>query len=595
VVGLGEDEAYELLEVAVMARLIIESRPGWFEFSHGLVRDTLYRDLRLGRRARLHARVADAIEVVHGDDLQPFVGRLAYHAAAAHDASRTVRYARLAAEQAERTSSFDEAVRFWEQALSAHDGVAARPRASGASGERARLLLRLGAAHRGAGDTTACAAALDQALEAADEADDLVLLGEAALAYGEMGLWQAPPYGTVDATVVRAIERALEGTAEDDLVFRARLLTGLAVATYYDDTARDRSRRLAREAVVVARAAGDPQVRANALVELIMTLDGAPDLTEERAVAEELRSVLAAAQEITFEVAAPARMRLTRLRFMGGDGTNLDREVARATQQAIEARHEVVRLWALWAETGVAVMRGRLAEAERLAGTAFELHQRLGLWGAPETYALHMVPVWREQDRLAEVEPLVREPMEASEHPGARKLWGVFLLEAGDVEGVAALLGDDPVPRPRDWTWLAEICVTAELAAAAGSPCREELYAILARLDPRIVVMDGPWACYGATSHYLGLLAASLGRPAIAIGHMEDAVRLHDRAGAVLWSVRSRFHLAAALGDDARAELAASAAREMATAHGLVRLQRGLHDLAGAREGKQRSISSTAP
>src|SRR5690606_29258748 len=94
VVGLGEDDTYELLEVAVMARLGVEVRPGCFAFSHGLVRDTLYRDLGLGRRARLHARVVDAIEAVHGDDLQPFVEQLAHHAVAARDGLRTARYAR---------------------------------------------------------------------------------------------------------------------------------------------------------------------------------------------------------------------------------------------------------------------------------------------------------------------------------------------------------------------------------------------------------------------------------------------------------------------------------------------------------------------
>lgn len=582
VVGLGEDETYELLEVAVMARLVTESTPGCFEFSHGLVRDTLYGDLGIGRRARLHARVVDAIEVVHASDVQPYVEQLAHHASAAGDAVRTGRYARLAAAEAERTSSFEEAVRWWKQALASLDAISGPSPNEDTVAERARLLLRLAAAHRGGGEAAACAAALDGALDAAERSGDLALLGEAALDYGEVVLWQTPPYGTVEPRVVRAIERALDSTSEDDHRSRARLLTGLAVAIYYDEAARDRSRRLARQAVATARSAADPSVLAHALVELIMMLDGEADLAEERAVAEELRSVIDTDATIGVEVAAPARMRLTRLRFMSGDGADLDREVAQATQRAIDARHEVIRLWATWAETGVAVLRGRLSDAEQLAGQAFELHHRLGLWGAEETYALHMVQVWREQDRLAEIGPLVRVPMEASDHPGARKLWGVFLLDAGDLDGVAQLLGDDPVPRPRDWTWLAEVCVTAELAAAVGAPACAELYAILDRLDPRIVVMDGTWACFGATPHYLGLLAVALGRPQDAIAHLDEAVRLQDRAGAVLWSTRSRLHLAAALAltGDGRASEVLAAAADLAARHRLVRLQRDLRELA---------------
>ncbi|MGV3760402.1 MAG: BTAD domain-containing putative transcriptional regulator, partial [Actinomycetota bacterium] len=306
VTGVGEERLYELLEVAVMARLVTEPRPGWFGFSHGLVRETLYQDLSLGRRARLHARVAAAIEAVHRSELQPFVEQLAHHSEAAGDVERTARYARLAGEEAERTSSFDEAVRFWEQALDAHAAATAPSPTPADVAERARLLLRLGAAQRGRGDTAACARALDEALAVAGQAEDTALLGDAALAYGEMGLWQTPPYGTVDGAVVGAIERALEETDDDDLRFRARLLTGLAVASYYDEDERRRSKDFAREAVLVARRSGDPIVRASALVELIMMLDGAQDLTEERTVVEELRSVLADAPDLPFEIAAPA-------------------------------------------------------------------------------------------------------------------------------------------------------------------------------------------------------------------------------------------------------------------------------------------------
>ncbi len=58
------DEVLELMEPAVVQRLLVESSeiPGTLRFSHALVREVLLEDLTPLRRARLHLRVADAIE-----------------------------------------------------------------------------------------------------------------------------------------------------------------------------------------------------------------------------------------------------------------------------------------------------------------------------------------------------------------------------------------------------------------------------------------------------------------------------------------------------------------------------------------------------
>jgi tellurite resistance protein len=58
------DETLEMLEPAVVQRLLVESPeiPGALRFSHALVREVLLEDLTPLRRARLHLRVADAIE-----------------------------------------------------------------------------------------------------------------------------------------------------------------------------------------------------------------------------------------------------------------------------------------------------------------------------------------------------------------------------------------------------------------------------------------------------------------------------------------------------------------------------------------------------
>jgi hypothetical protein len=141
------------------------------------------------------------------------------------------------------------------------------------------------------------------------------------------------------------------------------------------------------------------------------------------------------------------------------------------------------------------------------------------------------------------VEPLLIR----ATHPGAAKLRGVFALERGEPDEIGALLGPDPIPRSRDFTWLAEICATAELAAAAMLPCVDELYRILLPFQFRVVTMDATYICLGSASYHLGLLADALGRQDDAAAYFRHSVAVNDAIVAVAWSVRSRHQLATKL------------------------------------------------
>jgi predicted ATPase len=97
-----EDETAELLEAAEDARVIqaIDDRPGSWRFSHALVRETLYDEVRTTRRLRMHRRIAQVLEERHADQLEPHLAELAYHyceAASGGDVDKAVDYAQRAA------------------------------------------------------------------------------------------------------------------------------------------------------------------------------------------------------------------------------------------------------------------------------------------------------------------------------------------------------------------------------------------------------------------------------------------------------------------------------------------------------------------
>ncbi|MDP1819550.1 MAG: AAA family ATPase, partial [Acidimicrobiales bacterium] len=62
VTGLGRHHLLELVDEAVRAHLVRDAGLAAYAFSHPLVRATLYDDLRIARRVRLHERVGVALE-----------------------------------------------------------------------------------------------------------------------------------------------------------------------------------------------------------------------------------------------------------------------------------------------------------------------------------------------------------------------------------------------------------------------------------------------------------------------------------------------------------------------------------------------------
>ena len=80
-VEMSEARLLDVLEAAVQASLLRESTEvvGRFEFGHALINHTLYQGLGATRRARLHHRVAEAIEQLYGIDSDEHLGELAMH------------------------------------------------------------------------------------------------------------------------------------------------------------------------------------------------------------------------------------------------------------------------------------------------------------------------------------------------------------------------------------------------------------------------------------------------------------------------------------------------------------------------------------
>jgi class 3 adenylate cyclase/tetratricopeptide (TPR) repeat protein len=88
-----------------------------YTFKHALTHDVSYRGLLQERRRTLHARIVEAIEVLHADRLEEQVERLAHHAVRGELREKAVHYLRQAGLKAAARSALPDARAWFEQAL----------------------------------------------------------------------------------------------------------------------------------------------------------------------------------------------------------------------------------------------------------------------------------------------------------------------------------------------------------------------------------------------------------------------------------------------------------------------------------------------
>ena len=175
---IDESQLLDHLEAAVAASLLAESdeRVGQFRFAHALINQTLYEGLGATRRARMHQRVAQALEELYGEDPGEHLSELALHwrlAAVSVDKAKAADYALRAGQRALESLAPAEAVKLFADAVELIGDVD--------SAERCEALIGLGEAQLQTGDA-AYRETLLEASRIASALADAELAARAALA-----------------------------------------------------------------------------------------------------------------------------------------------------------------------------------------------------------------------------------------------------------------------------------------------------------------------------------------------------------------------------------------------------------------------------
>ncbi len=556
---LPEDELLDSLEAAIRAHVIEEAagRSGRYTFSHALIRDTLYGALSATRRALMHRRCGAALEEAHGADVEPYLAELAHHFAEAGsngDLDKAIEYGARAGEHATARLAYEQAAAHYRQTVELID-AAGCPRLRH---KRCDLVIAQGEAERRAGDPAYRQTLLDAA-RLAQELQDPERLARAALA-NNRGMFSSGE--GIDRKRVSVLRAALDAYDRADSPTRAALLALLALELATDHDPRERD-GLNDEAVAMARRVGDPRTLALVLTERWVAQLAPSETPAEREA--NLREAGKLVEQLEDPLLAGLVDYLSAQHAMNvGDLKECDRLLARLTVIAEQFAQPFLRWCGVLARAKRCTITGPLEEAERLAFAALDIGSRGGQldgtqWFFGQVLAARFLQGSLDQDdpHLPDVvgpgELLAISP-EIIPSPGRRLVVGagmsLILCEVGRLDDarqhfeIVMSSGLDDLPT--DYQALM-IPVYASVACARLGDTRRagRLHAILERHSDRLVNTGASW--FGATTHYLGLLAATLGRPDEADARFAAAERTYASLGAEPWLARLHRDWAGAL------------------------------------------------
>ena len=533
------DELLDVVEPAVTAVVLRESTEvqGRFIFSHALVNRTLYEELSRTRRARLHHKIAEALEALYGDRLDDRLPELAFHwseATQGVDVPKAVQYARRAGERELRQLAPNVAARWFSQALEQLSTID-----DDQVEERCELLILLGEAQRQAGDP-AYRETLLEASSLAEQVQDADRMARAILA--NHGLYSWTKVGDADGERVAALRAALRATGTGS-PYRSRLLAQLAAEISFEADYDSEVRPAIDEALSLARSSGNPSELGQVLASVVFAITSPALMPERLSLGAEFLDI-ATDLDDPYWIALASWYSLVNS-MQCGASESLRNDFDRLRTLAESTRQPGIRYIALVASALEAQLRGELGRADALATEALGLGLEIGFPQALLFYGAVLGVIRYEQGRVEEIIDLYIDAAATSSIPMLEATTTRYLFEIGRAEEASANFAraaGESFPLPMDLLHLQGLARWAESALLAGD--RDSARQLYDRLLPyRDHLVNAAVIAIGSAEMFLGRLATLLEQFDTAEEHFRRAQLMHEALELPLCQARNLTYL----------------------------------------------------
>jgi DNA-binding CsgD family transcriptional regulator/tetratricopeptide (TPR) repeat protein len=508
----------EALQSGIIERKVLELAS--YQFTHSLVRDTLYEELTTPERVRLHRLAGETIETLHGSSLDAHLSQLAHHfleASQSGNSGKAVHYAERAGDRASEMVAYEEAIRLYGMALQALQ-LAEQPD----DRRRCELMIALGRSQMMAGELVEARETLAATAEIARRINAIELESEAVIAFEVVG-WHPGYEGSPAAKLLGDV---LPRLPAGDSQIRARVLASLGRAYSYSGEI-DSALTVGRGAIAMARRIGDPETLAITIWSRLPARFDPSDIHERVALAREAVGI---AEELgRDEMVTEAQMWLVNDFLELGDMDSLDLLL---DSWRINMQNSRIAMWQFnvrTVEIGTEIRHGRFDEAERLTGTLLDLGRDVHGLDAAGVHGGTMFALRREQGRLEEIKPALQLFMKLNPagvwRPGLALLFAELDMR-DDARGEFERLAEDEFSAiERDGLYTTTVVHMADVCCYLGDQERAAvLYRMLEPYEGLNITLGIGHVYQGPISRYMGTLATTMERWADAERHFTDAL-----------------------------------------------------------------------
>ncbi len=520
--GPGLDVRTGLSQAASGGLLVQQSRTE-YAFGHDLVRDVVAESIPSSRAEALHARAAGILSERASRD-PSLHARAAVHFESAGSAEAAAPHWEEAAAWALGMLAYEEAATCFARAADCVSNDPART---------TDLLLAEADALLRSGVLTVARERYAEAAASARRLGDPHRMAAAVLGIGAgVAGWEVP---LNDPRHVLLVEETLGVVPDDELALRSVLMSQLSGARATPDTLPE-SRRLAEQALDLARRAGDPASEARALAAMCDAMAGPGHAAERGDMEQRIVELGHAAGDRSLEVLGHRFRVVARLEL--GDFDAVDREIA-AFERGVEYLRQPLLSWYIPIFRGMrALVRGRFEDAEAFAAQARAAAEATGSTNAHLLATTLQVGIDAATggdtpidtfDDILDIDPAAWSSYAAGlAHVATR---------AGDRDRAAEVLalhsrngfariGDDA-------EHLATLLMFGRTAVALGDrPSMRAMYDAFAPYAGMWVVDGIAAVCWGPVELELARLAAGLGERESGQRYLDAARRAIDEAGA---------------------------------------------------------------